>query len=1110
MPRSMMFGRSSFLCSLILLIASAAFAQFTASIQGAVEDPHGAGIAKATIQLVNVGTGITTTTTTDASGNYRFISLAPGSYKVTAEATGFSRAEVDVTLLTEQNLNVPIALKVGSVTESIVVTTEAPTVDPADSRTQLTLENQEVEQLPVAGRNLVTLVTLAPGVSGLGTGALAGTPGSGADNFSTEEAVDASANGQGSDNNQYVVDGMDVTSGIRQGVLNLTPTPDSIQETSIQVNTFSSEHSRAAGLLTAFTTRSGTSRYHGSASDYFNYQSMYARQYFNVQKYAPFHGNDPSFAIGGPVIPHHKLFFYFAVEPKRASSSAGAQITFGAPEFLSFIQATPALAGTVGTHVLTTYRPAGLSGVTVNQTAGQFFGTGASGCNTAATDFIPCATPLLDSGAYGAVALRNGTQYFGRIDQDFKNDRVYVSLYRTLLTSGAPSSSPQFSSLNPTWQVAGQVTWTHTFSPTTLNDASAGQSRVEGQLATGAKDYTVPNIGVGGGFNQQLGAGFAQGDFIQHNYHWRDVLTHVKGTHTLKFGYEGWYGDDVENFQGPWATPAFGFDNILKLAEDSPNGEGGVFYNPATGTQQLASWDAASRTFGIFAEDTWKARKNLTLTLGLRYDDSGNPWSKNATTVFGNFYLGSGSTIQDRVASGVAKGTHNALLHSVDNLFSPRVGFAWDPTSKGDWVVRGGFGIYNNWLTSANVQEEFRGSPPGLVSPGFVPGGTATAQGPIFLLGNSSKPPFGFTFPTFQGGLNAQGGVVGANFNIGGINPDLKSPKANVWSLSAERKIGNNFAASVGYSGSHSYNIVDAGNNTGGVSYGVNINVLNNDYILNNTSNGNLQRLNPSFGAITYADNTRHSNYEGVFFDFKGRFSRGFVDASYTRSRAQDDAGAYPTPFNPQAYYGPAAWDVPNRISLSFNYSLRGLNGGQGAVGHLTGGWGISGTSIFQSGEPLTVGAFNSYQPVCASTTLACPSAGNPAIGYGPQSGDYNADGVNLDYPDATAYAQSTSRHAFLTGAIPKSNFAVPTFGSEGNEKVGQFREPNFAETDLNFYKDTHITERVDFQMRFEFFNIFNRANLLNVDNNWTDGNFGQATASHLPRWWQLGAKISF
>ncbi len=1109
--------RACFVLLFALVSATFSFAQFSGSVQGVVQDPSGAGVAKATVRLENSDTQISAAATTDTAGNFNFQSLSPGRYKVTVEGAGFSRAEASFTLLTEQLLNLPITLKVGSVSESIVVSTEAPVVDTSDSRTQLTLENREVAQLPVAGRNLVTLVTLAPGVSGLGTGALVGTPGAGADNFSTEESVDASANGQGSNNNQYIIDGLDVTSGIRQGVLNLTPTPDSIQETSIQVNTFSSEHSRAAGIQTAFTTRSGTSQFHGSAADYFNYQKMFARQYFNGQKYPPFHQNDFSFAVGGPVIPHHKLFFYFAAEPKRASVSSGGTFTFADPAFLAFTQATPALAGTVGTHILNTYLPVGLSGASVSQTAADVLGTGANGCNTAATNNIPCTLPMIDSGFLGAVAVRNGTQYFARLDKEWTNDRVYASLYRTLLSSGLATATPQFSTQNPTWQVAPQVSWTHTFSPTNLNDASFGISRVEGNLGTGAKDYTVPDIVTdinmdGGG--QAFGVSFAQGDFIQHNYHWRDVLTHVQGAHTLKFGYEGWYGDDVENFQGPWATPTFDFANILTLAQSNPLDERGVFYNPATGTQQLASWDAASRTFGLFAEDTWKARKNLTLTLGLRYDDSGNPWSKSPTTIFGNFYLGTGTTTQDQVANGYAKATHNALLHAVNGLLSPRIGFAWDPTGNAAWVVRGGAGVYDNWLTNANVQEEFRGSPPGLVSPEFFMGGTANAQAPLFVQGSSNTPPYGFTYPTFLGGLNSQGGVVGASFNIGGINPLLKSPVSDVWSLSVERRLTNVFAATVGYSGSHSYDIVGGSSNTGGVSYGVNINVLNDDLITHESLTPT--RLNPSFGAITYATNDRIANYEGIYFDVKGRFARGFIDASYTRSRSLDDAGgtgpasgSYPTPFDQRQYYGPSAWDVPNRFSLSFNYAIKGLNGGNGLLGHVTGGWGISGTSIFQSGEPLTVGNLNSYQPVCANAG-PCPSPTNPAIGYGPTSGDYNADGNNNDYPDAVAYAQSHSRSGFLSGAIPRGDFAVPTFGSEGSEKVGQFRAPNFAETDVNFYKDTHITERVVFEMRFEFFNIFNRANLQNVDLNFPDGNFGKATAAHLPRWWQLGGKISF
>ena len=1109
-----------------IFFSTAAFAQFTSSVQGTVQDPSGAGIAKAAVQLVNIATRSTETATTDGSGNFRFLSLAPGSYKITVEAAGFTKSEVDVTLLTEQNLNVPIALKVGSVSEALTVTTEAPVVDTADSRTQLTLENQTVAQLPIVGRNLVTLVTMAPGVSGLGTSA-SGSPASGVDNYSTEEQVDASANGQGQNNNQYVVDGLDVTSGIRQGVLNLTPQPEAIQETSIQVNTFSSEYSRAAGLQTMFTTKSGTNSFHGSASDYFNYEKMYASQHGVGYPYQPFHSNNMDFAIGGPIIPHHNSFFFFSVEPLRSSSSAGSVVTFADPAFITFAQTNN--PGTVGTGVLTSYQPVGVSGVAVSQTAQAVFGKDANGnyiCGTAAVENIPCSTPMIDSGSFGATSKRDGTQYFGRIDQVFKNDRIYASIFRTLLLTGAPSAMPQFSALNNTWQVAGQATWTHTFSPTTLNDFTIGQSRVEGVQGMGAKDYTVPSITVNGinvDGGQAFGVGFAQGDFIQHNYHWRDVLTHVKGAHTLKVGYEGWYGDDVEPFQGPWSQPKFNFANLLTLAQDAPVNENGIYYNPQTGTEQLWSWDAASRTFGLFVEDTWKARKNLTLTLGLRYDDSGNPWSKSPSTVFGNFYRGTGSTEQAQVADGVARPTHNALLGSVDNLFSPRVGVAWDPTGHGDWVVRGGFGIYNNWLTQANVQEEFRGNPPGFVNPTFVAGGTASAQAPIFVLGNSSKPPFGFTFPTFGpgtgptpqsgGGLNAQGGVVGTEFGIGGINPHLKSPKSNIWSATLERKLGNNFEASVGYNGSHSYNMVGNGNSIGNVSYGVDINAVPNDLIIHNSLNP--VRLNPSFGEILYADNDRYGNYDAVIFDVRGHFSRGFLDASYTRSKSQDDALSYPNSesLNPGQYYGPSIFDVPNRFSLSFNYQLKGLHDGRGAVGYLTGGWGISGTSIFQSGYPLTAGNGNSYQPVCGITGTGappCPSAANPAVGYGASSGDYLADGDNIAYPDALSYSQPNNNKAWTSTGIPKADFAVPAFGSEGNEKSNGFRGPNFYETNINFYKNTHITERVNFEFRFDVFNIFNRANYSTVDTNFPDGNFGQATSSHEPRFWQLGGKLSF
>src|SRR5882762_1453477 len=256
-----------------LMLASSALAQFTGSIQGNVEDPSNAEVAGAKITLVNATTGVTSGTVSDASGNYRFLSLAPGAYRVTVEATGFAKSAVEVTLLTEQNLNVPLKVRVGSATEAVTVTAEEPIVDTVDSRNQLTLENRAVAELPVPGRNMVTLTTLAPGVSGLGTmgggqPGKAGTPGSGVDNYSTETQVDASANGQGQMSNMYVIDGLDITSGIRQGVLNLTPNPESIQESSIQVNTYSSEYSRATGVQEVMTTKSGSEQFHGEAADW--------------------------------------------------------------------------------------------------------------------------------------------------------------------------------------------------------------------------------------------------------------------------------------------------------------------------------------------------------------------------------------------------------------------------------------------------------------------------------------------------------------------------------------------------------------------------------------------------------------------------------------------------------------------------------------------------------------------------------------------------------------------------------------------------------------------------------------------------------------------------
>jgi hypothetical protein len=1083
------------LCAFFALFLSGSLCgQFTANIEGTVTDPSGAAVPQAKVTLLNTTTNVLAVTTTDSSGVYRFLSLAPGSYKITVEAGGFSKAETNFTLETNQNRSLPIALTVGSASQSVVVTSEAPLLNVAETRNQQTLESQELSTLPLAGRNPFSLVNVAPGVSGLGlsggAGVASGTPGTGVDIFSTETALDLSANGQGTVANMWVVDSLDITSNIRQGVLNLVPNPDVVQETTIQVNTFSSEYGRGSGLQTTMTTKSGSDEFHGLASDYFTRQGMYAKYSLpgSDHPYAPFHGNNIIGTIGGPIIPHHEFFFFFGIEALRSSTSTGNQVlTFADPAFASWAQDN--YPDTFGTKLLNTYVPTHIAGAAVIKTANDIF---PGSCGQSATNFLPCSTAMLDSGTFNGTNFRNGTQYFARVDKYFKNDRIYGSFFRTLLNYGGPAAIPQFTTINDNWQRAVQVNWTHTFSPTLLNQAVFAQNRIEGKLdETG--DFTVPSVGVTGQ-NLGYGLGFAQGDFIQHNYHWRDVLTHVRGAHVLKVGYEGWFGDDVEPFQGPWSHPSFSFDNLLKLAQDSPSTEGGVMYNPNTGQQQLWDWNAASKTWGIFVEDTWRARQNLTLTLGFRFDDQGNPYSRSDATVFGNFYLGSGSTFQDRVATGFAKPTNHAL-RSTPRSYTPRLAAAWDINGKGDWVLRGGFGMYSNWLTPANIQEEFRGNPPGLILPTFSSANVDPATRPVFVQGTASKPPFGFQFPALAGTtlcpaapcLDANGGIPGAGLTIGGIDPNIASPTAYIFAATLEHKLSSHLVASIIYSGSHTADLVGNGNLGGQVSYGVDVNAVPGD-LVGTPPNTLPARLNPSFGAINYTQNDRVANYNGVTFDLRARVSRGFFDASYTRSSSKDDASRFPTALNPHQYYAPSPWDAPNRFSLSFNYELPGLNSGQGLVGHATGGWGLSGTSIYQTGYPFTVFTGANFW----------------------NGGDYNADGDTYDFPDVSSYSQGTSRRAYTTSVFSSGQFTAPTSVSEGNEKFNQFRNPPFVQTDLTLYKNTRITERWNFQLRFEFYNFFNHPNFQNIQGDLSAGNFGQVTSQTLPRWWQIGGKLTF
>ena len=1106
---------------LLLANGSTARAQFTGGVQGTVQDGSGGSIASATLTLTNVDTKVSQTATSNNSGVYRFSSLAPGSYQVTAVATGFSSTNSTFTLSANETRDVPVTLTVGSVTTQVQVTSQQPLLDTSDTRNQLTLDTAALEQLPLAARNPLALITLAPGVTGLGAGT--------STNFNPENSVDASANGRGQNGNQYIVDGLDVTSSIRPGVVNLTPNADTVQEASVQTNVYTVDFGRASSIQTVITTKSGTSRYHGFLSEYYTYQGLTAKPVYFPKNtsLAPYHSNNMSFGVGGPIIPHHEFFFFAGFEPYRALASNGtSNLTFEDPAFVAF--ANTVRPNSPEVQLLNKYKPSNLISTGVQSTAQQLFG---AACGTPATDNIPCSLPVIDNGVFNASAYNNSNQYNVRADKYFKKDRVYGLFYRSTINNGGPAPRPDFATTSKYYVFSVQGSETHTFNPNLLNEAYGGYNRIEGfSPATG--NFTVPVVNVtalGTGF----GSGFALGDFIQHSYHWRDVLTFVHGSHSIRAGYEGWHGDDVALFAAAYAQPSFQFNSLIDLINDNPYSEGGLTYDPLTGKPKANNYGYAQTTGGAFVEDTWKASRNLTVNYGIRYDNFGNAYPSLAGTGLSNFHLGAGTNFAQQVASGFLTPQSHTFANDLNYVFSPRAGFAFSPGENGKWLIHGGIGSFHDYFTLGNGENGLSGNPPNFARPTFRNDGS-TAR-PIFGYGTQNSYPLGFPYPAFGGQqLDAKGGIVGQQIGIAGVAGDLRSPFTINFNLAVDRQLSNGFVVSIGYVGSHSGSLVSGGGNTGATAYGNDVNSYAGDLIQHarctinpatgttpagSSCTGVQTRLNTSFGSINYAFNSAVGNYDGLILAGRGRFSRrGFLTASYTLGHSLDDWQNYPIGYPTNQFYASSPYDVRHRISIGASYELPGSKLSNGLERAILGGWTLAGTGVAQTGTPFTVftGAAFSAQLININGPVTASN-----LRYAPGSGDFNADGNNNDFPSVMSYKQSHNHDDYHLGrgifapcpggVLPCGNFVQPQLGSLGNETPNQFRNPGYIDVDATLKKVTSLREGINLELRLDTFNVANRVNYGGVEGNLQNGNFGQSSGTaNAARNMLVGARLNF
>jgi hypothetical protein len=1125
----------------VLFAATPVFAQFTAGIQGNIRDTGGANIPNAQMVLLNTATRLQQVGISDASGLYRFTNLGPGDYQISSSAKGFQRAQAQFTLTAGENRDVSLVLAVGSDTTNIVVTAQSPLLDTGDSREELTLNQRALESLPLATRNPMSLVGLTPGVTGIQAATTT---------FNPETTNHYSSGGKGGNANTFIVDGLDVDSDIGEGVNNLTPNVDSLSEVTVQTNTYNVDYGKSSSIETLMTSRAGTAEYHGFASGYYTYQGLEARGEYGVPqptRLSPFHTTDLSFGVGGPIIPNKRFFFfatlepYFSSTPNPALTAVGAlapnsgSLTYEDPAFAAFAQQVrPA---SLETSLLTKYPTQNVVFESVAN-AQKVFGAqniaSNTGCSTPSTDNIPCSTPVFDSGIFNASAPNTSYQYSVRVDKVFDKDRVNGFFVRNTIAQSAPSPRPQFTTSSNLYTFSLQGNETHTFSARLLNEAFAGYNRIEGYTPNKGL-FTVPVVNV-----TNLGVGFGDAnpyeDYIQHGFHWRDVVTYIRGHHAFRFGYEGWHGDDLAYFAGRYSQPIFTYTNIINLINDNPFTETNIAFNPVTGVPVADNYGFAATTGGAFAEDEWKITHRLTVNYGIRYDNFGNAYPALGQTVLANFHPAASSSFVDSIVNGAFTQQSHTFAHDLNWIFSPRGGFAYDLFGKGEWVVRGGFGVYRDQFTLGNQENGLIANPPGPVRPTFKSDGSTPA--PVFGFGTSNTYPFGFPYPAFVGApLDAKGGRVGGGFTTIGIDPNLSMPRTLNYTLTLEHSLTKSFVASLGYQGSHSGNLITNGGNLAAHTYGNDVNAFTGDLLQNPTfassgaykGTGIQERLNTSFAAITYATNGPTANYNAIIAAVKGRFARrGFITASYTHSKAMDDWGSYPTaapPYN--QYYSPSQYNVPNAFSLGWAYQLPGDELPSPVLRRVAGGWTLSGIISLQSGTPFSVQNTN---PLAVSTTgtdgVAVTSANYASelaaghLQYVPTSGDYNADGNNTDYPNVTAYTQKRNRSDFLLGhgifpvcaggALPCGNFTLPAFGSEGNQTPNRFLNPGYADADLTLKKTTRITERVNLELRLDTFNLFNRVNLTAVDPKLQDTTFGQSASTYAARNMLLGARVNF
>ncbi len=1170
----------------VLALSVGAFAQGgNGELTGQVSDTTGAVVSGVEVKLTNSATGEVRTTTTTPAGTYRFPALPiVGSYTVEIAAKGFKSVKVQNVVATVGQITTrDIKLEVGAITDQVTVEAGVQLIQTEDSSLSQNVDRNVWTNMPLEARNSNDFISLVAGAepaaqAGLSTdrGAAVNGTRSGSGNFMVE----------GFDNNdQGLGGGGSLGSGM--GGSNTTISPDAIEEYRVIAGTPPAEYGKAGGFVTDTVLKGGTNQWHGSLFEYNRIQDLAANSWFSNNSGQQDHliRNQFGGSVGGPIV-KDKSFFYFTTEIHRLRTSNPLTALAYTTDFENFVNsgafetfqetdtgqqtstggicyiltggtcpgALPGSAtlGSVYNSLVAAQAPAlCVSGSancqnTTNNAGGFYTGLVAAGyvggvpCNPA-NPAPGCFTPeQYPTDVYGTTTVGQGTslnqtRYTVKFDQKVgSKDQLNVAyLYDnadTTVPFGGGDRLLGPSLFNHGRAMNAGVTWTHTFSPTILN-----QARVDYVRHTANFPDTQPNMPSTFSYfdASQVAFGNTSGlpqFFTENEFVYKDDLSVSKGKHNLKFGAEyrrtrnGSSFDTDKNglvgFQGTEDLLTDGtFTNELENnVLGGGYGYGSITYaeaslNPTTG--QLPEYYRGFRAneVAIYGQDDWRVTPRLTVNLGLRWEYFGPPQNFQPG-LDANFYQGTPVTPIPTTstnpffpvnnpyvalfASGAVQQRNHDLWNKDLNNFGPRFGFAWDTMGNQKLVVRGGFGINYDRLYN-NIFENIRFNPPY-----FAIGLLGAAVGEALI--TPAQTAGIFTFP-FTGTSTFASSPLTPS--IRAMDQNLVTPYYEQAHFGFQYSLGKNMVIESNYVGTFGHKLTDIeGRNT----------------FDGRLSGGDSTPINPAYSTIGFRTNCCDSNYHGWQTTLTKRFSGGLqLNANYTYSKAMDDvsdtfttknagANAYPTDsFDPKLDYGPADFNVKHRVVGSFVYDLPFMRSNR-----WLGGWNVSGITSVQSGANFSI--INSAVDSNGDTQRNDRSV---YIGSGSIT-----SAINHNVSPATAYLTPSDPTTKLNpsfAALGTAQLPCPltenggAWCNQGEMQRNSLVGPGFFNIDLGFGKTFKINERMGVKFEGNFFNILNHPNFAapNFDLN-SPTTFGKSESTFTnqqsggPRVTQLAIRFDF